>query len=106
MYDNEEQGPKLSTRKAHQISIELAWRYFFPWLELPSRLFTANWLSVSGNNVNAVLDTIERVSEKMDVSDPAREIWRSLQRVAPARPQRNNDVRRDHRFIVSQVGRA
>jgi hypothetical protein len=92
MYDNdEEQGPKLSTRKAHQISIELALRYFFPWLEpLPPRLHTANWLSVCGNNINLVLDTIEKVAAQ-DVDDPERVIWSRL---------RKFDVRHSNAFAA------
>jgi len=78
----QDEKKKLSDRQAGYVAIELAWRHFFPWLELPCKLHQATWLNSTSGNLNLVLDTIEKVALE-DVLDPERAVWQRLRKFDP-----------------------
>jgi len=89
---------RMPVRKQHQITMEQAWRFYFPERPLPPRVHFANMLNAAANNIHVVLDTMESAST-MRLFSPAWWIFSQLRKYEashgghqPVRPIRRTPV--------------
>lgn len=85
----------MSLRRAQLISLELAWKFYFYWLDLPDqpRLKFSNWLNVTNGNLDEVVGVMEKVAETGDCTNPSYEIWKILRNHSAPRPRHSDSDR-------------
>jgi hypothetical protein len=76
----------MSPRMAHRLTIEMAWAYFLPWAEQPTKLFVSTWLNRCEDRWQVICDLIEEASADEDVVDPVNWVWAQLRRRYPYVP--------------------
>jgi hypothetical protein len=83
----------MNPKQAMYITLELAWDYYLPWAEKPSKLYLSSWLNRSDNNWQLIADLIEEASRRDSVHDPIGWVWAQLRRQFPQK--------RIERWVVS-----